>query len=212
MLRNGILHIMNSESYESHWRASANDAIPYPKDFTEWLTMIIELLNGGKKPTEVSLKLVFRGTKINFKYRDNGLGCSVHEANKRLLRWASVASVDGKSMYGRGTKTFLAKSGDYSTLKFAIRSRAKGSRDINMWSGPFKGTDTNCEVVDIEDFPVHGFEVEVDVDIQKVGPYNTPAKVFDALKEIICARKIQRVLSSVKYSVETYDNDTLVKK
>jgi hypothetical protein len=203
---------MSSESYEAHWRAAANDAIPYHKDFPEWLTMVIELLNGGKHPTEVSLQLFFHGKKLILKYRDSGYGCRVTEANERLLRWAAVVSVDGKSIYGHGTKKFLAKSGEYTTLNFAIRTRAKGEKKIVEWKGPFKGLDTHMDIVEIEDFPPHGFEVEVEVDIQKVGTYNTPEKVFYALKEIICARKHQSTLSSIKFSLETYDGHSLVKK
>jgi hypothetical protein len=58
---------MESESYEAHWRAAENDAVPYPKDFPEWITMLIELLNGGKNPSEISLRLILNkdGTIIN---------------------------------------------------------------------------------------------------------------------------------------------------
>lgn len=203
---------MSSESYEAHWRAAACDAIPYHKDFPEWYTMTIELLNGGKKPTEVSQTMNFYDDKVLYRYRDNGFGCTVSEANTRLLQWASVTAVDGKSVYGHGTKKFLAKCGDYATLNFKIRSRAKDEKKIIQWSGPYKGRDTHWDLVDIADFPEHGFEIEVEISASKLGTYHTPLKAFEALKEIVCARKHQSLLSSIRFSVEVLENGLLVKK
>jgi hypothetical protein len=203
---------MSSESYEAHWRAAACDAIPYHKDFPEWYTMTIELLNGGKKPTEVSQSMNFCGDKVLYRYRDNGSGCTIPEANTRLLQWASVTAVDGKSVYGHGTKKFLAKCGDYATLNFKIRSRAKGEKKIVQWSGPYKGRDTHWDLVEIEDFPPHGFEIEVEISASKLGAHHTPLKAFEALKEIICARKQQSRLSSIRFSLEVLENGVLVKK
>lgn len=201
---------MSSESYEAHWRAAACDAIPYHKDFPEWFTMTIELLNGGKKPTEVSQRLSFYEDKIVYRYRDNGYGCTISEANTRLLQWASVTAVDGKSVYGHGTKKFLAKCGDYATLVFKIRTRAKGEKKLVQWSGPYKGRDTHWDLVEMEDFPTHGFEIEVEISVAKLGAYATPQKAFEALKEIICARKQQSLLSSIRFSVEVYEGDVPV--
>ena len=190
---------MESESYEAHWRAAENDAVPYPKDFPEWITMLIELLNGGKNPSEISLRLILNkdGT-VNFRYRDNGFGCSFKEAFERLFRWASESSVDGKSIYGHGTKKFLAKSGGYKTLSFVIRSRTLNDISVNEWRGPYKGIKTEHDFVTIEDFPKHGFEIELTMDIKKLGEMNTAEKAFHSIKELICSRKSQSVLNSIK--------------
>ena len=203
-----------SESYKAHWRAAENDAIPYPKDFAEWPTMTIELLNGGKKPTEISQRLDFKGDKVLYKYRDNGYGCDVPEARVRLLQWAATEAVDGKSVYGHGTKKFLAKSGNYSTLNFRIRSRVKGKSQIVEWRAPFIGPDTDMDIVEIPDFPKHGFEIEVEIDKAKLGDgvSCTPLGAFNVLKEIVCARKQQKVLRSIKFTLEVLKDGELVKK
>lgn len=203
---------MSSESYEAHWRAAANDSIPYGKDFPEWFTMTIELLNGGKKPTVVSQRLNFLKDKVQYRYRDNGYGCTLQDALNRLFQWASVSAVDGKSVYGHGTKKFLAKSGDYKTIKFAIRTRVQGEKKIIQWTSPYVGQKTHFDTVEIADFPEHGFEIELEISKEKLCENNTPIKAFDALKEIICARKDQSVISTVHFVVEVLQNGVPVKQ
>ena len=204
---------MNSDSYKAHWRAAANDAVPYcPNDFPEWLALTVELLNGGKKPSTIQQRLNLSGGKVYYRYRDDGEGCTIAEANARLLQWAAVAAVDGKSVYGHGTKKFLAKCGDYETLKFKIRSRAKGERKIVEWSAPYAGTDTHWDLVEISEFPKNGFEIEVEISLEKLGTFTTPEKAFEALKEIVCARKQQALLSSVAFEIEVQANGVTVKK
>ena len=204
---------MNSDSYKAHWRAAANDAVPYcPKDFPEWYALTVELLNGGKKPSIIQQRLNLSGGKAYYRYRDDGEGCTIAEANARLLQWAAVAAVDGKSVYGHGTKKFLAKCGEYDTLSFKIRSRAKGERKIVEWSAPYLGLDTHYDIVEIPDFPRHGFEIEVEISREKLGTYTTPEKAFEALKEIVCARKQQSLLSSVAFEIEVQANGVTVKK
>ena len=203
---------MDTGAFEASWRAASCDAIPYHKDFPEWLTMIVELLNGGKSPSQISLSLDICGSVVYFQYQDNGFGCTIKEANDRLLRWASTRAVDGKSVYGHGTKKFLAKSGDYNSLKFIIRSRAKGEKKIVEWRGLYRGVDTHYDIVEDNHFPVHGFEIQLEVALMKLGNYNTPELVFGALKEIICARKVQGLLSTVAYVLTVKKDGKVIKQ
>ena len=201
--------MVESESYDALWRAASCDAVPYHKDFPEWYTMLVELLNGGKNPTEVSISLEICPDEgeVKFRYRDTGFGCEFAEAQERLFTWASRASVDGKSIYGHGTKKFLAKSGPI-TMPFTIRSRVKGENKINQWVGPYKGTKTKHDTKDnneIAGFPLHGFEIEFTMHIDRLGNLNDKESAFNAIKEIICSRKKQNTLDSIKFILEVQD-------
>jgi hypothetical protein len=198
--------MVESESYDALWRAASCDAVPYHKDFPEWYTMLVELLNGGKNPTEVSISLeIFPDdNEVKFRYLDNGFGSTFSEVQERFFTWASCGSVNGKSIYGHGTKKFLAKSGPI-TMPFTIRSRFKGENKINEWVGPYKGSKTKHDIKQIEGFPAHGFEIEFTMEIDRLGSLNTKETAFNAIKEIICSRKKQSTLDSIKFIVEVQD-------
>lgn len=198
----------NSESYSALWRSAQNDVVPNHKDFPQWFTMLVEVLNGGKTPTNVNINLEIMEETVNFKYMDTGYGSNFESMQDRFFTWASTQSVSGDSIYGHGTKKFLAKSGDYDTLEFTIRSRAKGEKKINEWVGPYKGTKTKHDIrssEELPDFPKHGFELEFTMDINRLGPLNTKQAAFNAIKEIICTRKKQETLDSIHYNVTVQD-------
>ena len=198
----------NSESYSALWRSAQNDVVPNHKDFPQWFTMLVEVLNGGKTPTNVTIDVEIMEETVNFKYKDTGYGSNFESMQDRFFTWASTVSVNGDSIYGHGTKKFLAKSGDYDTLDFIIRTRAKGEKKINEWVGPYQGTKTKHDVRDADDlpyFPKHGFELEFTMDINRLGPLNTKQAAFNAIKEIICARKKQETLDSIHYNVTVQD-------
>jgi len=198
----------NSESYSALWRSAQNDVVPNHKDFPQWFTMLVEVLNGGKTPTNVNINLEIMEETVNFKYLDTGYGSNFESMQDRFFTWASTQSVSGDSIYGHGTKKFLAKSGDYDTLEFTIRSRAKGEKKINEWVGPYKGTKTKHDIrssEELPDFPKHGFELEFTMDINRLGPLNTKQAAFNAIKEIICTRKKQETLDSIHYNVTVQD-------
>jgi hypothetical protein len=203
---------MESESYEAHWRTAQNDAVPYSKDFPEVVTLAVELLNGGKNPTVIDLHLNMVGDHVHLNYQDDGGGCSFAEAQERLFHWAALQSVNGKSMYGHGTKKFLAKCNDYNKIEFAIRSRIAGERKINEWVGPYRGTLTKHDIKtseDYPDFPEHGFELEVKIPIDRFQDLKSPKAIFSALKELICSRKSQETLTKVEFCVTVQQGETM---
>lgn len=194
-------------SYKSNWRVAENDATPYAEDFTEWLTLLVEVLNGHKRASDISLSFILQeGGTFDFTYTDNGRGCTTEEAEERLLTWASTKAGEGHSVYGHGTKKFLAKSGSYDDLRFAIRTAtADQAGIIREYSGPYKGLKTpkkNYLASTRPDFPSTGFEIELTgLDADKLGKYKNVAALKTALKEIVCTRKAQDVLDRINYSI-----------
>ena len=200
-----------STNFRALWRAAGGDAVPYPEDHPEWLTMLVELLNGQKHASKVRLEFVIDASSKTFffRYTDDGDGCTIDEAKERLLEWASVMSASGDSIYGNGTKKFLAKSGPYD-MPFTIRSRAKGAKgsDVTVWSGPFRGLSTSIESVTIEDFPRTGFQIELpEIALSKLGKYSDPASLQIIVQEIIRARKSQALLDTIVYTVSSGNKD-----
>jgi len=195
----------NSIHYQGLWRSAGGDAVPYDQDHPEWLTMLVELLNGQKNASNVSLEFVIDTSSKTFlfRYTDDGDGCTVDEAKKRLLEWAAVESASADSIYGNGTKKFLAKSGPYG-MPFKIRSRAKGAKgtDVQVWSSPFMGLSTSQEGMAIEGFPQSGFQIELPViSLSKLGKHAEPDAIQAVVQEIIRSRKTQALLDTILYTV-----------
>ena len=196
--------------FRAQWRIASADVVPYSKDYSEWVTMIVELLNGQKNAENVYLDFVLSPSKMSFTYTDDGDGCTHDEAQKRLLSWASKTSANGDSIYGHGTKKFLAKSGDYD-MEFAIRSRPKGakSKAILEWTGPYLGLKTKHELLDVvEDFPDHGFQIHIcSMNRDKLGAHSAAKDLRVAIQEIIRVRKAQSILDRVTYTVKIQEED-----
>lgn len=200
-------------SYEANWRIANADAIPYPEDYSEWLTMLVELLNGNKAATEVTLEFTLRPESFSFRYTDNGEGCTIEEAQARLLQWAATEAVNDDSIYGHGTKKFLAKSGDYASLQFFIRSRPRGGSRHSLieWTGPYKGLLTAQTIRDadtIPGFPATGFQIELpSVERGRLGRHAAAPVLRAAVQEIIRARKGQDVLDRIRFQVTVRELD-----
>ena len=196
--------------YKANWRIAGSDVVPYSKDYSEWLTMLVEVLNGQKNATNVWLEFGLSESAFSFTYTDDGDGCTFADASARLLSWASIGAANGDSIYGHGTKKFLAKSGDYE-MQFVIRSRPKGakSKAVLEWTGPYKGLKTKYETVDdVPDFPSHGFQIVLNaVDRTKLGKHSEPATLQKVVQEIIRTRKNQSVLNRIQYTVTVREVD-----
>jgi hypothetical protein len=196
--------------YKANWRIAGSDVVPYSKDYSEWLTMLVEVLNGQKNASNVWLEFSLSGSSFSFTYTDDGDGCTFADASARLLSWASIGAVNGDSIYGHGTKKFLAKSGDYE-MPFVIRSRPKGakSKAVLEWTGPYKGLKTKYETVDeVPDFPSHGFQIVLNVvDRTKLGKHSEASSLQKVIQEIIRARKSQGVLNTIQYTVTVREVD-----
>ena len=178
--------------------------------------MSVELLNGQKNAKNVCLEFVLSPNKLAFTYTDDGDGCTNAAAQERLLSWASTNSANGDSIYGHGTKKFLAKSGDYD-MPFAIRSRPNGakSKAILEWTGPYLGLKTKHELLDVvPGFPEHGFQIHIpSMDRGKLGAHSAAKDLRVAMQEIIRVRKSQSILNSITYTIkirEENDDDEVI--
>jgi hypothetical protein len=191
--------------YKAQWRIAGADVVPYSRDHSEWLTMLVEVLNGQKNATNVWLEFVLREDSFEFTYTDDGDGCTHGDAQARLLSWASISAANGDSIYGHGTKKFLAKSGDYE-MPFAIRSRPKGakSKAILEWTGPYRGLKTKHELLDfLDDFPSHGFQIYLPgMDRAKLGVHSPAHSLRTVVQEIVRVRKNQSVLDKIQYTIK----------
>jgi hypothetical protein len=196
--------------FRAQWRIAAADVVPYSKDYSEWMTMSVELLNGQKNADNVCLEFVLSPNKLSFTYTDDGDGCTHEQAQARLLSWASKSSANGDSIYGHGTKKFLAKSGDYD-MPFSIRSRPNGakSKAILEWTGPYLGLKTKHELLDVvPDFPEHGFQIHIpSMDRGKLGAHSAAKDLRVAIQEIIRVRKSQSILNRITYTVKIREED-----
>lgn len=199
--------------YGALWRAARCENVVRVGKYTDWMMLLVEILNGNKNAKNIwfKFKLNTDGT-FNFKYRDDGEGCSQQEAKDRLLEWAAASSVNGDSIYGHGTKAFLAKSGEFEEPTpswWKIRSRAKGanSKALNVWTGPYLGLQTHTDTEDDETFPTHGFEIALTGRSREelLGSYQASDLILKGIREIIRVRKSQRILDKITFHLEVVD-------
>lgn len=190
------------EDFNAQWRASAHEAVPYSNDFPECFLVLPELIDGAigqGKATKIIIQIKLNNDNTGFlKVTDNGRGVSDPH---RLLSWASKESSDLHHRYGHGSKKCLTKwNKDYNS-KWYIKYRKqqkKGLSSLFLYAGPYQGLKKLPKEVEEDnetELVPSGLEwfVEFDQDILK--RFNTPDKIFKAIKEIIRTRYSRKYYS-----------------
>ena len=213
--------------FESQWRASAFEAVPYTDDFPEALLVLPELYDGAIDQGKATLveTIIYlppvnakAGTKAKLRIKDNGEGITTGKES-RLLSWAAKKSTSVHHRYGHGSKKMLTKwNRDYNTAVWSLKTRTKtkrGSNSLNVFKSPFLGMETNKIVDDDNETDVFpsGTEWEVDFDPAILASFAADGtELLKAVKEIICTRYSREHLQRTVFSVTVYKGENIIAK
>jgi hypothetical protein len=211
--------------YESLWRASANEAVPYPDDYPECLITLPELYDGSRaaQATLITTEFYFPsasappGTPAKLIVRDNGHGF-LPKDEERFLQWASKKATTLHNRYGHGSKKMLSKwMPNYKNAKWSLSSRAKQADSLGslmILQSPYLGPETLKEYKDEDHTTLgkHGAEWTIEFDQSILSASCTGSTVlFAAVKELILTRYNRRHLRDTTFELSVYEVDTLVK-
>jgi hypothetical protein len=211
----------NVDEWNSLWRASAHEAVPYTEDFPECLLVLPELVDGAVAQgaaTQITIRIELAEVS-KLIVSDNGEGIT---SERRLLTWASPKNAEGTASvhhrYGHGSKKCLTKwCPDYNSAVWKLQYRRKDKRGVqgslNVITGPFRGRDDTPAMEDendIETLSPSGTRWTCDFDPVILGArFSTVAALFEAIKEILRTRYSERFFAQTDFIVEVTDSTEL---
>jgi len=209
------------DDWNSLWRASAYEAVPYTEDFPECLLVLPELTDGAVAQgaaTQINIRFDLNESGINtLSVSDNGTGIT---NESRLLRWASPKNAEGDAAihhrYGHGSKKCLTKfCPAYEKAAWMIQYRKKDRRGIpgslHVITGPFRGRDDTPQIEDERDETTlmpSGTQWKVEFDAGILGIYQNPEKLYESVKEILRTRYSAKFFERTAFILEVYKNGT----
>ncbi len=191
------LSIYNND-YHGHWRASANEGMPYSDDFPEPILVLPEWIDGALgagNASNISIKFDLTHPKqCILTFSDDGKGLV---SEKRMKDWTSkdVGNSQTENIYGNGSKKVLTKfAPDFSTAKWSLQWRKQDRRGLsgvlNTLVSPFNGLETK-HIEDDEDLLTcsdRGTQWTVMFEISVLGNLSKPSDLMVALQELIRVR------------------------
>ncbi len=208
---------ISEEDFSAQWRASAHEAVPYSNDFPECLLVLPELIDGAigqGKATRIIIEIKLNDNNTGFlKVTDNGKGVSDPH---RLLSWASKESSDLHHRYGHGSKKCLTKWNKDYNAKWCVKYRKqqrKGLGSLFEYSGPYHGLKKLPREVEDDnetELVPSGLEWYIDFDQDILKHFDTPNKIFKAIKEIIRTRYSRKYFSITNESNEIVPREFIV--
>ena len=191
------LAVYNND-YHGHWRASANEGMPYSDDFPEPILVLPEWIDGALgagNASNIGIKFDLTHPKqCILTVSDDGKGLV---SEKRMKDWTSkdVGNIETENIYGHGSKKVLTKfAPDFSTAKWSLQWRKQDRRGLsgvlNTLVSPFNGLETK-HIEDDEDVLTcsdRGTQWTVMFDISVLGNLSKPSDLMVALQELIRVR------------------------
>ena len=208
----------NNEQYESQWRASAHEAVPYTNDYPECFLVLPELIDGAiaqGNATKVTISIELQDSSGILRVIDNGMGA---KNIQRLLGWASKKTHNVHHRYGHGSKKCLTKWNKNYKAKWYIRYRncdlRKTSSSLFTYKGPFEGLDREFEEDPIDDVTLKpsGLEWCIEFDKETLQNRNEPKEIFNAIKEILRTRYSKKYFDKIEFNIIVSINDFCIKE
>jgi hypothetical protein len=190
-------------TYESNWRASACEAVPYgsaadgdfPAVLLTWPEVPDNAIFAGKA-TEITLNVNYtEGDMVQMVTSNNGRPFGTKDSD-RYREWTAKQSTTGLNNYGHGEKKHLTKAQpEYAAEhQWAKYSRPPGG-SLTKISGPFRNA-ADMVQEDVDDpaiLPNGGVATETFVRLDLLNtitrrPLSEPGSLLPALKELVRSR------------------------
>jgi hypothetical protein len=203
----------DQEHFESLWRSSAYEAVPYTDDFPECFLVLPELIDGSisqGKSTSIKIHITLHDEKGILQVIDNGKGIS---NPLRLLHWSSVHSSDITHRYGHGSKKCLTKWNKNYRSKWYIRYRTcdkkQRSGSLFTYKGPFEGIKKQFdEDEENEDILLpSGVEWYIEFEKETLHGITDPKDIMTTVKEIIRTRYAKCYFDRIQFEIKVTEHD-----
>jgi hypothetical protein len=187
-----------NNDFHGHWRASANEGMPYSDDFPESLLVLPEFIDGALgagNASNICVKFdITHPKQCILTVSDDGKGLI---SEKRMKDWSSkdIGNSETENIYGHGSKKALTKfAPDFGTAIWSLQWRKQDRRGfsgvLNTLVSPFNGLETK-HIEDDEDLLTcsdHGTQWNITFDISVLGNLSKPSDLMAALQELIRVR------------------------